>query len=153
MRRLAALCAALVLGVVACGSDDGQGHDTETSFGFGAPADAGDADRTVQVEALDSLEFDPARLKVRRGQAITFVVTNKGDDDHEFVLGDRSYQDDHAQQMEDGGHFHGSGNAVTVPPGETAEITWLFESSGEVLFACHVAGHYEGGMVGSIAVR
>ena len=45
------------------------------------------------------------------------------------------------------------GNAVTVAAGETRVLTWRFEDAGEVLYGCHEPGHYEAGMVGSIARR
>jgi len=43
-------------------------------------------------------------------------------------------------------------NAVTAGPGETAELTWRFDESGDLLFGCHEPGHYDGGMVGQITV-
>jgi uncharacterized cupredoxin-like copper-binding protein len=39
-----------------------------------------------------------------------------------------------------------------VPPGKTGEIVWTFNRAGEFEFACLIAGHYQGGMVGAIMV-
>ena len=39
-----------------------------------------------------------------------------------------------------------------VPPGKTGEIVWTFNRAGEFEFACLIAGHYQGGMVGTIMV-
>ena len=39
-----------------------------------------------------------------------------------------------------------------VPPGKTGEIVWTFNRAGEFEFACLIAGHYQGGMVGTIKV-
>ena len=41
---------------------------------------------------------------------------------------------------------------MSLAPGETKELTWRFSEAGEVLFACHVDGHYDGGMVGTVSV-
>ena len=157
---VAAIGMVLVMG--ACGSDGGTGGGGEGSSGessgggsFGEAASAGDADRTVEVSALDQLEFDPASLEVEAGETINFVVTNDGKAPHEFVIGDRDYQEEHEETMEHGGGHGGEdlGNVVEVAPGATEEIAWTFSEAGEVLYACHVEGHYEGGMVGSVTVK
>ncbi len=139
----------------ACGGDPAHqaGHegDQAAAFDFGSPADAGDAERTIEISALDPYDFRPRNLQVTVGETVTFVVTNDGDRRHEFVLGDAAYQDSHAKDMA-AGHGHGEGNALEVAPGETGELTWRFATEGEVLYACHEPGHYEGGMVGVIEV-
>ena len=38
------------------------------------------------------------------------------------------------------------------PPGKTGEIIWTFNRAGQFEFACLIAGHYQGGMVGTIMV-
>ena len=115
----------------------------------GAPAEASEATKEVEVAAFDQLRFDPASIEVSAGAVVTFVVTNEGKREHEFVLGDADYQEAHGGDM---AHDMSMGNAVTVAPGETEELTWRFEESGEVLYGCHVSGHYDGGMVGKIEV-
>ena len=115
----------------------------------GKPADAADADREVKVTASDELRFDPATVQVKAGEIVTFVVTNKGKADHEFVLGDAAYQAAHETVHEHGMSMQ---NAVTVKPGETQTLTWQFTDRARVLYGCHVPGHYDGGMVGSIQV-
>lgn len=143
MRRLAlgALAASLVLS--ACGGSH-EDHDPG--------ATEGESTTTVEVSALDSLAFEPGALQVEAGEVVTFVVSNPGKSPHEFVLGDEQYQEEHARMMEDGHGMEHDDNALELAPGETAELTWEFEDAGEVLFACHVAGHYDGGMVGTIRV-
>jgi len=167
MRR--ALVAALVISTavfVACGGGGGDdatagaedpgdhAHDhaagaQEEGSVPGAPADASEATRRVEVAALDQLRFDPASIEVSAGEAVTFVVTNEGNTEHEFVLGDAEYQKAHGRDMD---HDMSMGNAVTVEAGQTEELTWRFDESGEVLYGCHVNGHYDGGMVGTIEV-
>ena len=36
--------------------------------------------------------------------------------------------------------------------GKTGEIVWTFNRAGDFDFACLIAGHYQGGMVGTIKV-
>jgi uncharacterized cupredoxin-like copper-binding protein len=105
------------------------------------------------VVASDDLKFDPSSIQVEAGEVITFVVRNEGENEHEFVLGDEAYQDMHESDIAEGDHhMSGMDNAVTVSPGETAEITWGFDETGRVLYGCHEPGHYDGGMVGTIEV-
>jgi uncharacterized cupredoxin-like copper-binding protein len=160
----AAVSAAFVLLAAACGGDDGGGiephshdhdhsHDTSAAagFDFGAPGNPDEATRTIEVAATAPFRFDPEDLELNTGETVTFVVSNEDDVVHEFVIGDRAYQDSHEEEMASG-EMHHEGNAVTVEPGDTQELTWTFESAGEVFYGCHVAGHYDQGMVGTIDV-
>ena len=162
-KLLSAIVMVLAVILGACGGN-GADHNEDSatsepaategdSSTFGVAADASDADRTIKIVASDELAFRPETVTVSAEETIRFVVTNDGKSPHEFVLGDQEYQDEHEQAMAHGGE-HGAdlGNVVDLPSGETGELTWTFTSSGEVLFACHVSGHYEGGMVGTITV-
>lgn len=126
-------------------------HDAPSELAFGAPGSPSTATRTIEVVTEDPYRFAPRDLEVESGETVTFVVTNEGRQEHEFVLGDEDYQESHAEEMAAGGMHH-EGNAVTVAPGATEELTWTFPSDGEVLYGCHVAGHYDAGMVGAISV-
>ncbi len=155
MRAVAGFFALAFL-VVGCGGG-GHDHGAMTSDGaapasVGEPGDPADADRTVEVQTTDSLKFDPASIEVAAGATITFVVTNDTSVPHEFVLGDEAYQDSHGDAMANEEMNH-EGNAVTLEPGDTQELTWTFSDAGEVIYACHVAGHYASGMRGTISVE
>ena len=165
MRVLVALVLLVAAGACGGGHDhDGAAGDSEEhshehsheadaamTFAFGAPGSPTAATRTIEVVAEDPYRFDPEDLEVEPGETVTFVVTNEGRQEHEFVLGDEDYQESHAEEMASG-EMHHEGNAVTVAPGATEELTWTFPDSGEVLYGCHVTGHYEAGMVGAIRV-
>jgi uncharacterized cupredoxin-like copper-binding protein len=170
MRKRNLALAALVVLLGACGDHDHDAageaaddhaldhahehsdtHEETQSFAFGAPGDPAAATRTIEVVADDPYRFRPGDVEVESGETVTFVVTNEGDQAHEFVLGDRAYQESHGKEMAAGGMHH-EGNAVTVAPGATEELTWVFPPEGSVLYGCHVAGHYDGGMVGAISV-
>ncbi|MGH2807660.1 MAG: cupredoxin domain-containing protein, partial [Actinomycetota bacterium] len=115
------------------------------------PGDPADADRTVEVVATEDLKFDPPALEVTDGETITFEVTNDTSIPHEFVLGDEAYQDSHEAAMAEG--MDHEDNGVSLEPGATEEVTWTFSEAGEVLYACHVAGHYDAGMKGTVTVE
>ncbi len=169
--RFTLLVAALALVVSACG---GSGS-TETSaapeasdtsamdmgeneeFSFGEPAEASDADMTIEIEAKDSLSFDPAEVAIAAGQIVTFRITNTGQIPHEFTLGDAATQDAHeaemVEMMESGETvMHDEPNSVRLEAGETKELTWHFTQSGTVLIGCHEPGHYAGGMKGTLTI-
>jgi uncharacterized cupredoxin-like copper-binding protein len=118
----------------------------------GEAADPSESERTVTVVATDDLRFAPPSIEVSAGEVVTFIVRNDGETDHEFVLGDEAYLEMLEKDMAEGHHMTGMDNAVTVGPGESAEITWHFENAGGILYGCHEPGHYEGGMVGTIEV-
>ena len=113
-------------------------------------------DRTVAIDANDSMRFEPGDIRAEHGETIAFVVTNTGTLEHEMVIGDEHVQEDHSSAMgapDDGHGGHGDENyAVTVAPGETRTLIYTFDDSGTLLYGCHVPGHYEAGMVGAITV-
>jgi uncharacterized cupredoxin-like copper-binding protein len=116
----------------------------------------------VRVMMNDRFRYRPDAIMVRAGRRVTFAVTNLGQLPHEFVLGDRATQLAHERQMEaasgDHAHSHGGGHTapssggLTVPPGQTRQLTWTFDEPGIVLYGCHVLGHWAAGMRGTIVV-
>jgi uncharacterized cupredoxin-like copper-binding protein len=127
--------------------------DDHGDVAMGEPADAADASRTIEVEALD-IAFNPESLSVEAGEAVTFVVTNTGQAVHEFTLGDAAMQQEHADEMAemDGGMAHDEPNSISLEPGETKELTWHFGEGATVEYACHQPGHYEAGMRGDLTI-
>lgn len=127
--------------VTACNSAEEGGGGTEEGM------------RTFEVTARDDLSFDPASLEVSTGETVRFVVTNSGDAVHDFYVGTEEEQVAHEAEM--GGMDHDADpteDALTLDPGETADLTVAFDEAGEFLYGCHQPGHYDGGMVGTITV-
>ena len=158
----ATLFVAIALLAAACGSDEpdtatpigGQDADEHGEFSFGEPADAADADRTIDIDAADDFSFDPDNIDVEVGETVTFRVTNAGKQPHDFTIGDSDTQDDHDAEMADmsmDGMGADDANAMTLDPGQTKE-TWTFTEAGDVLMGCHIPGHYAAGMRGSITI-
>lgn len=164
IRRMAAVTAVIALTIGACAGDSTptttmmmEDHDAE--FHFGEPGHADDADRVIEVEATDDLLFEPAEFTVSTGEIITFRITNSGSLPHDFTLGDQETQDAHEaemmEMMESGEMMmHDEANAISLPAGETKEISWHFTEAGTVvLIGCHQTGHYAAGMTGIITVE
>lgn len=149
-RRLTAGAAVALAVLTGCSTSTGPADDGS----FGEPAAAEAATRTVEVSTLDTLAFDPAIIQVQAGEVVTFVVANPGQAVHEFVIGDVATQEEHADEMAEMQDMEMADdpNAVTVAPGETAELTWRFPASGAVLYGCHQPGHYAGGMAGGFEI-
>lgn len=165
---VAAVLALVALTVAACSSDSGStttttgdmgdvmdgAMDMDMDFAFGSPADAADADRTIEITATDELRWKPATIGVKAGETVTFRVTNQSQIAHDFTLGDEETQTEHEAEMADmgGDMMMDEANAFTIDPGEAKEITWTFGEAGTVLIACHEPGHYAAGMISEITV-
>lgn len=123
--------------------------------GHGAIGRAGNpakVDRVVEIAASE-YRFSPARVSVRRGETIRFVVRNEGRLAHEMVLGSAAELKEHAALMRRFPNMeHDEPNQVRVAPGKSGEIVWQFTRSGVVDFACLIPGHMEAGMTGAVKV-
>ena len=131
-------------------SDDDHGE-----FSWGEPAEAGAADRVIEIRMLDELRFDPETVEVTVGETVTLQVTNAGQITHDFTLGDEEAQAEHEAEMAEGGMSdmgHEEPNELSLEPGETGELTWRFTAPASILYGCHVPGHYDAGMVGTLTI-
>ena len=137
--------------------------------GSHATAPDTEVDRTIRVEAGD-MWFDPEELSISAGETVRFQVVNTGNLQHEFVIGDAEAQEAHREMMQamgDSGHGDGHDGhgdhdmaegahggempAVTIAPGDTAELVWTAPADVDTLvYACNIPGHSESGMVGEI---
>lgn len=107
----------------------------------------------IEVKLTDALRIEPASMTVPAGVPVTFVVTNSGAMEHEFVLGDEAVQAAHAMEM--GGSMgmdEDEEMAIGVAPGQTKELTVTFPSATSLFAGCHVAGHYAAGMKATIEI-
>ncbi|MEN9644228.1 MAG: hypothetical protein RL238_897 [Actinomycetota bacterium] len=152
-RRLvpSVLSVALLLGLAACGGDDsGQA-------GAVVPAADGRAAREV---VMRDIAFDTEALRVTVGSTVEFDFTNVGKIPHDAFIGDAEAQAEHGAEMaamaaDGGGMDHHSMDepAVTVQPGESASLTYTFDTPGTYEIGCHQPGHYEAGMKMTITVE
>lgn len=125
----------------------------EDTSRFGDPGDPGKADRTVTVKATE-IAYDLAKLDVKAGETILFVLENDGTQDHELGVGDDAFFAAHAKMMADmPGMVHDMPNMVRATPGAKAEFAWTFSKAGVFKFACSMPGHSDLGMTGPITVQ
>ena len=120
---------------------------------FGREGDPGKVSVTVRVDMSDKMRFTPARLTVRQGETVKFVVRNGGRVMHEMVLGTMQDLKEHAELMKKHpGMEHDEPHMSHVAPGKTGSMVWQFTRAGEFHFGCLLPGHFEAGMVGQIRV-
>jgi uncharacterized cupredoxin-like copper-binding protein len=116
------------------------------SRGAAARANAGTAHITIHYST-----FDPADLAVNPGETVRFVIRNTDPIDHEFILGDARMQRVHEEGTE--AHHASRPGEVSVPAGETVVTTYTFpETPGALIFGCHLPGHYDFGMRGTVTI-
>ena len=155
MKVVLAVCSvALMLGsaqVLAHGDDPHHpGHDDT----FGKPGDPTKVSRTVAVDMSDAMRFTPAKISVKKGETVRFVVKNSGQLKHEMVLGTAKELREHAELMKKFPEMeHEDPNQLSLDGGKTGELVWQFTRSGTFDFACLRPGHFDVGMHGKIAVR
>jgi uncharacterized cupredoxin-like copper-binding protein len=126
-------------------------HEDHGTFSAGEPGDPKEPTRVVKVRMIEDgkkMLFEPALIRVHRGEQIRFVLENSGDEDHEFVLATFAENRKHAELMKKFPDMeHDDPNARRVRPyGVTGELVWRFTKRGEFEYACLVPGHYEAGM-------
>ena len=120
---------------------------------WGIAGDAKAAKRTIEVSMLDTMKFSPDKIDVKVGETVKFIVKNSGQQLHEFVIGTKKENDEHAALMVKFPNMeHDEPYMAHVAPGKTGEIVWRFNKVGNFYFACLMAGHYQAGMIGKIAV-
>jgi len=121
---------------------------------WGTAGKASKKTRTIKVDMIDAMRFLPDTITVTEGETIRFVVTNSGRMMHEMVIGTPEKLKEHAAMMaKNPGMQHEAPYLAHVAPGKTGEIIWNFNRAGTFEFACLIAGHYEAGMRGTLAVN
>ena len=95
--------------------------------------------------------FSVDELHVRPGATVRFVLRNTDPIAHELIIGDQSVQDVHEAGTE--AHHRDRAGEVSVAPGGMAVTTYRFDGRpGRLLFGCHLPGHWDYGMKGTISV-
>lgn len=77
---------------------------------------------------------------------------NKGDLEHEFVLGTPEENVTHKEMMAKMDMEHDDPFSIRLDEGQSGEVIWNFANAGSFEFACLIPGHYESGMHGPINV-
>jgi len=156
LTRIAAAAAAATLPALTAAAHahgSKKGPVVKEQKDWGIAGDASNAKRSIAVGMADNMRFTPERIEVRQGETVKFVVRNAGKVMHEFVIGTQAENARHAELMLKFPNMeHDEPYMAHVPPSKTGEIVWTFNRAGEFEFACLIAGHYQGGMVGKLIV-
>jgi uncharacterized cupredoxin-like copper-binding protein len=139
-------------------ADAGHAHEGHEEYAAGVPGDLKSPARIVAVKMRETPDgrmiYEPSKLSVKKGEQIRFVITNKGEIEHEFVLATVEQNLQHAETMKGRSEMnHDDPNGKTLQPGNRAELVWRFTKPGTFEFACLIPGHREAGMVGHIDVN
>ncbi|WP_414691130.1 cupredoxin domain-containing protein [Noviherbaspirillum sp.] len=156
------LAASLALSLVApLAHAHGSGHHARKAFDpataeqtpFGIAGDPAKVTRTIKISMGDDMRFAPDKIKIRRGETVRFIVTNKGQMLHEMVIGTPEELQEHAALMKKFPEMeHDEPHMAHVKAGTSEELVWNFNKPGQFQFACLVPGHFEAGMSGTISV-
>jgi uncharacterized cupredoxin-like copper-binding protein len=134
----------------------GAGHGHSHGFSAGEPGNPGRPARVVNVtmqEAAGKMTYSPARVAVKRGDQVRFVLTNVGELDHEFVLATTEENLRHAKEMQQHPAMeHDNANAKRLAPKQKSEVLCRFTKRGSFEFGCLIPGHREAGMTGTVVV-
>jgi len=138
-------------------SDDHGSDDHHDEMAAGKPGEASAVTRTISVKMYETEDgemlFKPKAISVKQNQTIRFAITNKGENEHEFVLDSFEKNQEHKAAMAKFPEMeHDDPNSVRLEEGEKGEIIWTFTNNGEFEFACLIPGHYESGMKGNLSV-
>lgn len=130
-----------------------RGHEHHDHFSAGEPGDRSKPSRTIEI-AMSEMDFVPAKIEVKRGEQIRFVLHNVGTEDHEFLLATTAENLKHAALMKKFPKMeHDDPNGVRVAPKQSAEIVWKFSKPGTFEYSCLIPDHREYGMIGHVTVK
>jgi uncharacterized cupredoxin-like copper-binding protein len=104
---------------------------------------------TVTI-GIDHSRFTARELQVRRHTEVRFVLVNHDPIGHEFIVGGPEVQARHANGHE--AYHPPVPGEVSIPADGRGSTTYWFHEPGPVEFACHLPGHYQYGMHGTVLV-
>ena len=141
MRRFIAIVVIAAAGLTACGG--GAASIAPLPLASSTPI-ASATPTIVSISGDDALKFAPAQVAAKPGDVVTFKVTNIGVLPHAFMVGPK--------EAVDAASAAGTAVIENIAAGETKEVSFTFGTTGAYTFACHIPGHFEGGMKGVITL-
>ena len=120
--------------------------------GGGEAASESDSSGPVLVRetvlAEDSFVFDPDAMTVPTGANVTISLENEGTLEHSWVLVDGDLD---PLEVTDADAINGASSG-NVAGGDSARFSFEAQAPGDYQYVCTIAGHAEGGMVGTFTV-
>ncbi len=95
--------------------------------------------------------FEPNLVTVRAGTQVAITLRNDDPIDHEWIVGPAEVHEVHRHGTE--AVHAGRATEVTVPALSTRTTTITFDDPGEFAYICHLPGHEEYGMKGTLIAR
>jgi len=95
--------------------------------------------------------FTPTSVQVPLGVPVTFVTRNDDPIDHEWIVGDALVHQMHRTGTEQ--HHGARPTELSIAALQTVETMVTFPASGSLQFICHLPGHEQYGMVGTLDIR
>ncbi len=130
-----------------------SGHDDHDGYSAGEPGNAKKPSREIVV-LMSEMDYTPAKIEVKRGEQIHFVIRNVGNESHEFLLASTADNLKHAEAMKKNPDMeHDEPNGVRLAPKKTGEILWKFSKAGTFEYSCLIPKHRELGMIGKVIVK
>jgi len=132
-------------------------HHHGESYSAGEPGNPKKPARVVHVtmgESDGKMTFTPAKVEVKKGEQVKFVLRNNGELEHEFILASTADNLKHAEEMKKNPDMeHDDPNGKRLAPKKTNEIVWKFSKAGTFEYSCLIPGHREAGMTGTVVVK
>ena len=115
----------------------------------GACGGSADANSGVTIPIHYS-HYLTERVTARVGQPITITIRNDDPIEHEWIVGTEAVHERHRTGTEP---YHGTiPTEVTIPALSTRVTTVTFREAGDYEYICHLPGHEQYGMVGTVHV-
>ena len=132
--------------------EEHKGHEHHTQS-IGVPGDYTKVTRTIDIDMAE-MKFTPAKVAIKVGDTIHFVVHNSGQLKHEFVLGSASDLKAHYERMLKFPEMeHSDPNMVSLNPDQKGDVIWKFTKVGRVYYGCLQPGHFDARMKGVVVVQ
>ena len=95
--------------------------------------------------------FNPELITARSGQIVQVTLRNEDPIDHEWIVGTAEV---HARHRTGTEPYHASvPTEVTIPASSTRVTTVYFDKPGDLQYICHLPGHEEYGMIGTLRIE
>jgi uncharacterized cupredoxin-like copper-binding protein len=105
---------------------------------------------TIRIDIHYS-HYDPSALSAPVGVPIRFVIVNADPIDHEWIVGDAAIHAIHRTGTEM--HHGARPTEVSIAAGQTVETVVTFTKPERLTYVCHLPGHEQYGMVGTLDIR
>jgi uncharacterized cupredoxin-like copper-binding protein len=111
----------------------------------------GNAAGPLRIEiVLRYSHYRPSTISIPADRPVTFVLRNVDPIDHEWIVGDAALHERHRTGTE--AHHDARRTEVSIDALSTRETTVAFNAQATLTFVCHLPGHEQYGMVGTLTV-